>query len=431
MTAPQQTISKAHILQIRDELFNVFRDTGYYPVLKELFERVIQAPPAVAKEVDIALVLGKGPVLTEADLAAARVKVRELRGQLGKYFDDQGRHQPFKVEIPKGGPGNPGYRLVFLPNTPPLGDPVNEFWGPYLSSPQNNLFMLPELLFLRDEKRTYIRNIRCNDRADRSSVKYFLRPGQRADSLLPSYHFLAAGEVMAGFNIFREFQSKKAAIAFGTVRGESRSENNVKSANLITVGSSRTNLTLADYQTGERYVVSEEMLEVSEPRREGEKATYSDTSQSDNKPTSKAFYKYAVLTRKPNLNNSFVVTLIAANHARATQGVVEFLLTNLKNADRVFQILKGDHAKLPSHFQVIFRVEILKDRGDAEIGEVQPIVARVVWPNEGEVIHTLEVLFAESSVMERPEVQTSGLARVAEVWRDRFRRLTAFLQMLG
>lgn len=57
-------------------------------------------------------VFGRGAKYVPIDDSIVRSSARQLRVKLGEYFQDEGRHEPLRMEIPKG-----GYVATFVPQT--------------------------------------------------------------------------------------------------------------------------------------------------------------------------------------------------------------------------------------------------------------------------------------------------------------------------
>jgi hypothetical protein len=290
------------------------------------------------------------------------------------------------------------------------------FWAAYSAPTAYNRVVISELLFFRDNNQTYLRNVYCNDPRERSRLDYILSYDS-LKHLVPSYHYLSAGDVMALFHIFREFQQRKIHIDLGTVRENERLAQ-INTCNLILIGSSRTNTLLQLLQLGQPYVLIEDGVRVVGHLQAGESVLYTDEvhraiaidrqkvkdlayfrsldrrgsdvedwlwaereSLRQAEAESHLLHKYAVLTRMPHPNHrpGFVITMIAANHGRAAEGVVEFLTEQSELGD-LFRKMTSDTSDttgLPESFQVIFRVAVSRAQGEVEPETVEPIAWRI------------------------------------------------------
>jgi hypothetical protein len=251
-------------------------------------------------------------------------------------------------------------------------------------------------LFFRNHNRTYIRNVHVNHADDLSAVQDLVGE-ERARQFRPSQLFVPVPEVIGAFQLLREFQERGVLMDTGIVWRESHTAATVKNFNVIALGSPRTNVVIKEFQQGERYFFTDECLEVRDPR-DGEAPTYKDEDGSESLSDMTWFAKYAVVTRKANLNREYVVTAIAHNHARAAQGVIDFFTTHLKESYDLLDRLRLERSaadsaddvpaidELPEHFQIIFRVLVSIERGETEIGDIQPVVCRLLVRNQREIV---------------------------------------------
>ena len=68
-----------------------------------------------------------------------------------------------------------------------------------------------------------------------------------------------------------------------------------------------------------------------------------------------------------------VITMVAANHGRAAQGVVEFLISQTKLHALFDRMGIGPDEPMPSSFQVVFSVTVSKLNGEAMPETVTPL----------------------------------------------------------
>jgi hypothetical protein len=87
--------------------------------------------------------------------------------------------------------------------------------------------------------------------------------------------------------------------------------------------------------------------------------------------------KYAILTRMPSPHYGHVITMIAANHGRAAQGVVEFLVNQVKLQTLFERMQIQPNNPLPSSFQIVFQVSVSKLNGEGAPETVTPVEWRI------------------------------------------------------
>ncbi len=275
-------------------------------------------PSALPPEEKLQEELDKIP---DTELAAIRVKIDYLRDiQLARLRRSR---LPFDVAISRGtkrhfGHERRGYQLKFTPRVLDPEEALRHFWRRYFdASDGDNLVVFTEPLFFRDEHLTYIRNIYCNDRHNPGALARF--GIEDTGKLQPSYHYLATGEVMGVLDVFSLFQKKKVGIMFGTVRVDTKIDRRyrINDTNIILLGSARTNPIIEHRQGPCGYRLTDDAIEVLRPQAPHEQGIYKDSWGGTDSPS---FYKYAILTRMPNLNAGYVVAMIAANHGRAAEG---------------------------------------------------------------------------------------------------------------
>ena len=152
---------------------------------------------------------------------------------------------------------------------------------------------------------------------------------------------------------------KKFQCEFATAR--ELSVDTLPAGNLIVIGSGRTSWLMEQLQAGEGFRLHEHGIQG--PR--GDKSNYKDAV--DDQP----LHKYALLTRRLAPKKDRAILLVAANHGRGAEGLMNFITAQDKLAD-LFRVLSLGTA-LPEHLQVIFEVTISKEGGEAAIESVVPI----------------------------------------------------------
>ena len=70
-------------------------------------------------------------------------------------------------------------------------------------------------LFWRDRTPTYIRNVYCNSDDDRWKMAYSVGE-ERVSELVPSFHYLNAGEAIGAMTLLRDFAKRHVVMDFDT-----------------------------------------------------------------------------------------------------------------------------------------------------------------------------------------------------------------------
>ena len=81
------------------------------------------------------------------------------------------------------------------------------------------------------------------------------------------------------------------------------------------------------------------------------------------------------MTRSPSLRPGRIATVIAANHERAVEGAGEYLTDDNNIRQMVSFMGLETQEQLPSHFQVILRIEMIDI--DEEVIQVEPVLHRI------------------------------------------------------
>lgn len=324
-------------------------------ILEYLVRRGLDPGAVPPKEYDIAVeAIGRPERFDPKTDPIIRVSIAGIRDRLKTYFEDEGRGERLRLTIPKG-----QYRVVFeVAGQPESGgmqhDARARFWGPYLSSPAPSILIYTEVLFFRDTRGNYVRNIFVNDRA--SGAEELPSRGLCVDpgSLRPSFHFVSAGEMHSLLSIQRSFQEMKVPLDIRNSRFFSWQE--VEGANLILLGSKRTNAFLDSLQGKEPFVITEDSIVDMAPR-EGEPSVYAGRHFFEGEL--ERGVEYALVTRRPGIELNSAITLIAGNHGRAIEGAGQFLTREDRLATLLaaMRVLPGQ--EVPRHFQALLRVDLI------------------------------------------------------------------------
>jgi len=304
-----------------------------------------------------------------------RVNVAAIRQRLQAYFESEGRGETLRLEIPKG-----VYRAVFssVSSGGTASEPAEttmaarrKFWQPYLASNAKNMLVYTDVLFFRDDSGNYLRNIYVNGLPGGVEEIRKRAPANAFRGLKPSYHFMSAGEVQSMLALIWLFARMKAPLEVRNSRFTSWNE--LRSSNLIFLGSSRTNVFVDALQAGNNFVMTADDIRNLDPR-EGEEPSYSGLHYVEGK-LEKAV-EPAVVTRRPGLAPGTVVTLISANHGRGVEGAVQFLTLENEVASALESSGIEGAGKLPAHFQWLLRVHLVDF--DEEVISVERVSHRII-----------------------------------------------------
>ena len=344
--------------------------------LAYLCERGDETGANAPKEYEIAVqALGRPASFDPKTDPIVRVSVAAIRQRLQAYFESEGLDEALRLEIPKG-----MYRAFFSESSS-RGEVLEtaettmaarrKFWQPYLSGNAKNMLVYTDVLFFRDDSGNYLRNIYVNGLPGGVEEIRKRAPAEAFHGLIPSYHFISAGEVQAMLALIWLFARLKAPLEVRNSRFTSWNE--LRSSNLILLGSSRTNAFLDALQAGNNFVVTADEIRNLAPR-EGEDAGYRGERHMEGKLERGA--EPAVVTRRPGLAPGTVATLISANHGRGVEGAAQFLTLENDVATALETNGMQNPGKLPAHFQWLLRVHVVDF--DEEVISVERVGHRII-----------------------------------------------------
>jgi hypothetical protein len=344
--------------------------------LAYLCERPDDNGSNLPKEYEIAVeALGRPGSFDPKTDPIVRVNVAAIRQRLQAYFESEGREETLRLEIPKG-----IYRAVFTAisngaTSPEVAETTmaarRRFWQPYLSGKVKNMLVYTDVLFFRDDSGNYLRNIYVNGLPGGVEEIRKRAPAEAFHDLKPSYHFMSAGEVQSMLALIWLFAHLKAPLEVRNSRFTSWNE--LRSSNLILLGSSRTNAFLDALQAGNNFVIAPDEIRNLEPR-DGEEPSYSGQRHMEGKLEKAA--EPAVVTRRPGLAPGTVVTMISANHGRGVEGAAQFLTLEGDVAAALESSGLGNAGKLAAHFQWLLRVHMVDF--DEEVISVERVSHRII-----------------------------------------------------
>jgi hypothetical protein len=292
-----------------------------------------------------------------------RVSMSSIRERLRAYFALEGRGESLELSIPKG-----RYQAIFSPRVPeavalPGTDTdrraLQRFWAAHRAPGSMNLVTYTEPLFYRDDATmTYFRNVYVNDRADGEGELRRRSPVPAGVDLRPCYHYLSSGEMQASISLARLFHELGLPLEMRNAR--QATVNEIRHANLILLGSVRTN-PLVDALLGtQAFTMTPETIDNLQPR-DGEQATYRGSAYFDGKL--RRCRDFVLVTRRPGLVPGTAMTIIASHHGRAVQGVGNLLTIEHEVAALLTAMGVAEGAAAPDHFQALLEVEMI-DLGD-------------------------------------------------------------------
>jgi hypothetical protein len=344
-------------------------------ILRYLCARSQEVPGAQIKEFDIAInVLGRTAAFDPKVDPIVRVSIASVRERLRAYFENEGRAEALRLAIPKG-----QYRAVFTTSKPPAeappafkprGPALDKFWRPYLTGARENILIFTELLFLRSDEGDFLRNIYVNDLSAAREQLQERFPGLKLDKFRPTFHFASAGEVMCLLSLVRLFT--ELGVRIETRNSRFSSWTALRQANVILLGSARTNSFSDSLQGGNDFVIKADHIANLAPRA-GEESVYRGARFTDGKL--EKLTEYALVTRRPSLTPGCFITLIAANHGRAIEGAGDFLTHEDKLQELLITMQLAETDSLPPHFQLLLRVDMIDF--DEEVVGAQYITHRI------------------------------------------------------
>lgn len=321
-------------------------------ILQYVCERSIDPEAPAPKEHEIAIqAMGRPESFDPRTDPIVRVSMASIRDRLLAYFATEGSAEPIRLTIPKG-----QYRAVFLETAPEpapvrISGALARFWEPYFSAQAPNVILYTEPLFFRDDRGHYVRDLYVNEPSAVEALAGWL---PNPAGWRPCYHYLSAGEVHCLLSLSRLFL--EAGVPVETRNSRLTSWSDLRGANLILLGSPRTNAFLRSLQPESGFVVTEASIEDRRPRARTRRSFNGARYQDGALPR---MTEYAVITRRPSPTPGRAVTLIAANHGRAIEGAGHLLTLE----DRVQQLLERLAAppgqRLPPIFQFLMRVETI------------------------------------------------------------------------
>ena len=342
-------------------------------ILRFLFENAGN-PDSNPKEYEIAIsAVGRRASFDPKTDAIVRVSIARIRERLQEYFEGEGRKEDVRIDLPKG-----QYRLRFVRSEraqQPVDDAnlfaaLRRLRGGCVGGMRENLLLYSELLFFRDGRGNYFRNIYTHDASvDRKLLPVKL-PETDLDDITPSYHFVSGGEMHAVLSLVQCFQTIHCPLLIKNSRHVSWVD--VQRSNLVIVGNSRTNSFVRKLQGDVKLVLLDDGIEDREEeadRRHPYKASRTVCGSLEHTSD------HALITRTAGPAGGSV-TLIMANHARAMEGAMQFLVSETKLSNLMARFEGDKNHAFPPYFQLVLRVDMVDV--DDEVIDVEYVTHRVL-----------------------------------------------------
>jgi len=228
------------------------------------------------------------------------------------------------------------------------------------------------LLFFRDDRGNFIRNIYVNDvHNGLDQLKERFQGTLASPDFNPSFHFVSAGELQCLLSMSRMFGL--LGVRYETRNSRFASWNVLRESNLIFLGSSRTNPFVDSLQGENKFALTAETIVNTRPAP-GEPECYTGSRYKDGKL--EKVTEYAVVTRRPGVRAGCATTVISGNHGRAIEGAGDFLTTENQVQALLERMGLESQANLPSHFQVLLEVHMIDY--DEEVAHVEPIAYEII-----------------------------------------------------
>jgi len=399
-TGPEQffqqidSIIKSHSLRGSESLCKL---------LQYLAKQSIDHPNAPLKEYQIATeVYGRPADFDPQSDSTIRVQAGRLRLKLAEYYASEGAADPILVKIPKGSyhltfearPIEPrpqsvapreasppgvavatvpaGWRIAFIlllaglitslivlgsllwnrrmpepamaaPSVPRAVGPLAAFWRPFTSGAEEPWVIFSNAAFVGRPE---------------TGMRYY---NSRQDSKVAVYdHYTGVGEVLAIHALDDAFGSMGRKIR--VKRGSLFTLDDVKSNNLIFVGSPSENLSLLDIPNTQEFVFQRlasgprqgDLSIVSKHPKPGEARTY--LASPSNAPLTE---DYSVVGLVPGNGSGQYVMILAGTTTFGTQGAVEFVCRQ-ESVEKLLHEIPSSSAGPVRPFEALVRVKIAR-----------------------------------------------------------------------
>lgn len=351
------------------------REFAHAESLRKILQLLCRHKHRALKEYEIAVdALGRSSAFDPKIDPIVRVSIAAIRERLDSWFRHEGAREPLRLTIPKG-----RYQAVFEPaeqpgeTRSPHSRALRKFWNPYLDKSRPVLIISSELLFFRDTRGNYVRNIFVNDISGGPGPLRELLPGADPAEIRPSYHFMSAGEVHCILALLRFFSD--CGITAEPRNARFATWQDLRDANVILIGSSRVNRFVSAMQQEECFRVKTREI-VNHCVLPGELASYSGARSFEGQL--ERLTEYAVVTRRPGLTPGTCVTILSGNHGRVMEAAGTFLTLEEKVLALVDLCGAGEQDPFPERAQFLLRVEMVDF--DEEVVSVTPIAHRLSKP---------------------------------------------------
>jgi len=388
-------------------------------LLRFLGEKTITGETDHLKEYTIGIdALGKPPTYDPRQDSSVRIQVGRLRQKLGEYYRNEGKDNPFVIDVPKGQfkvtcePAMPRVELTAQPHldvarpeeTPasvPAATPafpwrwlavalgvvlavalawgiyagielssarrlstersgwtpeLNELWKPFLATDRPLIMTVATPLFVGFEGAGVFRDTSINtwEEVQKSAKIEGIREALNNPAIGPR-HYVAVGEIAAVFRLGKILAASRLNVAMS--RSDQISQQQLADSNVIFVGAPRVFGDRLHGLPAQREFVMDEAGVNNVHPRPGEPAR-----MENNYPRTYAIGNvpdsgeiYAVITHEPGPLGSGDILSFSANHSPGTLAAVQWF-TEPSLAKILTSKLRKPNGEIPRYYQVVLRV---------------------------------------------------------------------------
>jgi hypothetical protein len=331
--------------------------------------------------------------------ATVRVLASKLRRKLEEYYAGEGAGNPIRIDIPRGHYGlkfcpqvskGPAldekklhsqirrwrwialslgisalllllalyWRSDFTPAKPVVTELGGEWtpeleaiWKPFTDSTHNILMSLGTPMFVRLSGK-FFRDTEINDWPAAVESKQIMRLQQefQADYAVPSFSYTGVGEATAAFLLCRLLEARKPDLHL--MRSSAINWDDLRTNNLIFLGSPRNNPILKDIPAGDGFMIEHGVIR-NLHALPGEQGTYGGSWSDDHV---QLLEDYALIYRLPGQYGHTEIMILASPATEATWAAA-YYVTKPTYAKELFEKVVLPSGALPPAYQILIRVE--------------------------------------------------------------------------
>jgi hypothetical protein len=331
--------------------------------------------------------------------ATVRVLASKLRHKLEEYYAKEGERSPVRIEIPRG-----HYELRFSPQTSEVLAPKEEklqsqirkwqwfalalgicalvlllvlswrsgfaptsqseagldvewtpeleaIWKPFLESPHGILMSLGTPMFIKLSD-NFFRNREINDwqAALESEQIQLLQKELKSEYAVPAYSYTGVGEATAAFLLCRLLDTRKPDLHL--MRSSAVNWDDLRTNNLIFLGSPRINPILKDIPAAEGFVLDHGVIRNLHPRP-GEPDTYSGSWSDDHM---QLLEDYALIYSLPGQYGHTEIMILSSASTEGTWAAA-YYITKPTYAKELVEKVGLSSGALPPTYQIVIHIE--------------------------------------------------------------------------